>query len=227
VNEHQRQSIAKRIASNIAEGTFVNLGIGIPTLVAGHVGDREITFHSENGVLGIGSSPPADSVDPELIDASKAPISVIPGASYFSHAQSFAMIRGHHIDLAVMGAFQVSSRGDLANWSTGDSDVPAVGGAMDLAVGAKDVWVAMGHTTRWGSKLVETCQYPLTARGVVKRIYTELATLEPRNGVFVVHETFGVTVEDLRRLSPEVRLVTREEAPEHNRSDHPHRVSPR
>jgi 3-oxoadipate CoA-transferase beta subunit len=210
MNEAERHAIAQRIAADIPEGAYVNLGIGIPTLVAGYVADREIVFHSENGVLGVGRSSAA-TIDIDLIDASKAPIGVVPGASFFSHAESFAMIRGGHIDIAVMGAFQVSSHGDLANWSTGESEVPAVGGAMDLAAGARQVWVAMGHSVRGReAKLVDALTYPATALGVVKRVYTELAVLEPRDGVFVVHESPHLTLEELQDATPGVRLELRE-----------------
>lgn len=208
MNEAERHAIAQRIAADIPEGAYVNLGIGIPTLVAGYVADREIVFHSENGVLGVGRSSAGAPIDIDLIDASKAPIGVVPGASFFSHAESFAMIRGGHIDIAVMGAFQVSTHGDLANWSTGESEVPAVGGAMDLAAGARQVWVAMWHSGRGGeAKLVDALTYPVTALGVVKRIYTELAVLEPRDGVFVVRETLGLTLDKLQAATPGVRLV--------------------
>src|SRR6202171_1130899 len=210
MNEAERHAIAQRIAADIPEGAYVNLGIGIPTLVAGYVADREIVFHSENGVLGVGRSSAA-TIDIDLIDASKAPIGVVPGASFFSHAESFAMIRGGHIDIAVMGAFQVSSHGDLANWSTGEREVPAVGGAMDLAAGARQVWVAMAHSGRGReAELVDALTYPATALGVVKRVYTELAVLEPRDGVFVVRESPHLTLEELQDATPGVRLELRE-----------------
>jgi 3-oxoadipate CoA-transferase beta subunit len=176
-----RKAIARRIARDIPEGWHVNLGIGIPTLVGDLVPEgREVLFHSENGILGMGPAPDEGNVDPWLVNAGKQNVTLLPGASLFDHALSFTMIRGGHLDLCVLGALEVAENGDLANWSTSANDsAPAVGGAMDLAVGAKRIWVAMEHTTRQGaSKLVRKCSYPLTASGVVKRIYTNLAVIE-------------------------------------------------
>ena len=184
-----RADVATRVADDIPEGWYVNLGIGMPTKVADYVPlDREVVFHSENGILGMGPAAIPDQINPWLVNAGKQHITLRPGACYFHHADSFAMIRGGHIDLCVLGAFEVASNGDLANWSTSENDTaPAVGGAMDLAAGAKHVWVLMEHTTKDGRpKLVRNCDYPLTARGVVKRIYTNLAVID------VTPEGFGV-----------------------------------
>jgi 3-oxoadipate CoA-transferase, beta subunit len=181
MNGIPRDAIAKRAARDLWDGAVVNLGIGLPTFVANYVPEgREIVYHSENGVLGVGPTPPKDKIDPDLINASKTPISLMPGASIFHHTDAFIMIRGGHIDLALLGAMQVSRHGDLANWSTGDEKMPpAVGGAMDLAAGAAEVRVLMEHTTKDGQpKIVETCTYPLTAPRVVKRIYTNLAVID-------------------------------------------------
>jgi 3-oxoacid CoA-transferase B subunit len=204
VAARSRREIAARVAQDLDDGLVVNLGIGMPTLIAGLLpAGREVLFHSENGVLGIGPEPTSDHVDPDLINASKEPITVLPGASYFSHADSFAMIRGGHVDVAVMGAFQVSCGGDLANWSTGDDRIPAVGGAMDLAVGAKRVVAMMTHLTSRGEpKLVERCMFPLTAPGCVTRVYTDLAVLDVADGAFVVHELVeGLTLRALREIT--------------------------
>jgi 3-oxoadipate CoA-transferase beta subunit len=175
-----RKAIAMRVARDIPEGWHVNLGIGIPTLVGDLMPEgREVLFQSENGILGMGPAPEADARDPWLVNAGKQNVTLLKGASLFDHALSFTMIRGGHIDLCVLGALEVAENGDLANWSTSANDAaPAVGGAMDLAVGAKRIWVAMDHTTKDGvSKLVRQCAYPLTAAGVVKRIYTNLAVI--------------------------------------------------
>ena len=176
-----RDEMAQRAATDIPNGSYVNLGIGIPELVASHVPEgREFIYHTENGLLGMGPSPGPDGGEPELINAGKARVTALPGAAYFHHADSFVMIRGGHLDLCVLGALQVSEKGDLANWSTGASDaIPAVGGAMDLVAGVKTIFVITQHTTRdGGPKLVEACTYPLTAPGVVNRIYTNLAVID-------------------------------------------------
>lgn len=186
-----REDIAKRAAADLWDGAVVNLGIGVPSLVANYVpAGREIVYHSENGVLGVGPSPEAGKGDPDLINASKQLITLMPGASIFHHTDSFVMIRGGHIDLALLGAMQVSVEGDLANWSTGDEKMPpAVGGAMDLAAGARGVYVLMEHTTKDGSpKIVERCTYPLTAKRVVKRIYTNLAVIDVTQSGLVARE---------------------------------------
>ena len=201
-----RSQVAARIAVDIPDGSYVNLGIGIPTLVADHVPEgREIIFHSENGLLGMGPAPDAAALDPDVINAGKQPVTVVPGGSFMGHADSFALIRGGHLDLAVMGGFEVSSGGDLANWAGDGETVPAVGGAMDLAAGARDVWVAMTHTTAEGRpKLVEQCRLPLTAPGVVTRVYTDLAVLEidRDHGCFVTIEVVaGVSLPELQAVT--------------------------
>jgi 3-oxoadipate CoA-transferase, beta subunit len=204
VATRSREGIAARVAQDLADGTVVNLGIGMPTLVARYVPDgREVIFHSENGVLAFGPPREGDGIDPELINASKEPISLLPGGSYFSHADSFVMIRGGHIDLAVMGAFQVSAGGDLANWSAGADGIPAVGGAMDLAAGVKEVYVMTKHTTSSGEpKLVAECSLPLTAAGVVTRVYTDLAVLDVAGETFVVRELVdGLMVDELQEIT--------------------------
>jgi 3-oxoacid CoA-transferase B subunit len=200
-----REAIAKRAARDLWDGAVVNLGIGLPTFVANHVPEgREIVYHSENGVLGVGPAPSKDMIDPDLINASKAPISLVPGASIFHHTDAFVMIRGGHINLALLGAMQVSQDGDLANWSTGDEKMPpAVGGAMDLAAGAAEVRVLMEHTTKDGQpKIVARCSYPLTAPRVVKRIYTNLAVIDATPAGLVVREIAdGVAFEALQNAT--------------------------
>lgn len=176
-----RDEMAQRLARDIPDGSYVNLGIGIPELVARHVPEgRELVYHTENGLLGMGPSPSEGRGDPELINAGKRHVTANPGASFFHHADSFAMIRGGHIDLCVLGALQVSRAGDLANWSTGQADaIPAVGGAMDLVAGVRSIFVITQHCTKTGEpKLVESCTYPLTGLGVVSRVYTELAVID-------------------------------------------------
>jgi 3-oxoacid CoA-transferase B subunit len=187
-----RTQMAARVAQDIPEGWFVNLGIGIPTTVADHVPlEREVILHSENGILGMGPAPAPDKVNAWLVNAGKQPVTLRPGGSFFHHADSFAMIRGGHIDLCVLGAFEVAANGDIANWATSENDsAPAVGGAMDLAAGAKRLWVVMDHTTKDGRpKLVEQCGYPLTAMRAVQRVYTNLAVVDVVQGRgFVVRE---------------------------------------
>ncbi len=201
-NALKRPQMAARVARDIPEGWYVNLGIGIPTLVANHLpGGREIIFHSENGLLGMGPEPAPGQIDPWLINAGKQYVTLQPGGSYFHHADSFAMIRGGHIDLCVLGAFQVAENGDIANWATSDAEsAPAVGGAMDLCAGARNLWVVMEHTTKGGeSKLVRRCSYPLTALGCVTRIYTNLAVIEVTADGFLVSEMVpGLTFEELQ-----------------------------
>lgn len=198
-----RQQMAQRVAMDIPDGWCCNLGIGIPTMIADYLPeDREIILHSENGLLGMGPSPAPDAVDPWMINAGKQYVTLLKGASLFHHADSFSMIRGGHIDLCVLGAFEVAANGDLANWATSATDAaPAVGGAMDLAVGAKQVWVVTEHTTKEGKpKLVERCSYPLTALAVVRRIYTNLAVIDVTPGGFEVVETVpGLSIEALQR----------------------------
>ena len=198
-----RDEIAARIARDIPEGAVVNLGIGMPTLVANHLpADREVLLHSENGVLGMGPAPASGDEDWDLINAGKQPVTLLSGGSYFHHADSFALMRGGHLDLCVLGAFQVSADGDLANWHTGAADaIPAVGGAMDLAIGAKRTVVMMEHLTKSGeSKLVQTCRYPLTGIGCVRRVYTDLAIIELRPGkpALVIERFAGLSFEDLQ-----------------------------
>ena len=200
-----RKQMAARVAQDVPEGWYVNLGIGMPTMVANYVPlEREVVIHSENGILGMGPAPKPDEVNPWLINAGKQLVTLRPGGSYSHHADSFAMIRGGHIDLCVLGGFQVAENGDLANWSTSENDTaPAVGGAMDLAAGAKRLWVLMEHTTRSGeSKLVRKCTYPLTAPGVVKRVYTNLAVLDvTEDGFAVVDMAPGVTLDALQQAT--------------------------
>jgi 3-oxoadipate CoA-transferase, beta subunit len=195
-----RDEIAAAIAGDIPAGSFVNLGIGQPTLVADHLAaDSGVVLHTENGMLGMGPAATGDEVDPDLINAGKIPVTELPGAAYFHHADSFAMMRGGHLDVCVLGAFQVSASGDLANWHTGEPDaIPAVGGAMDLATGAKRVLVMMTLFAKDGTpKVVPSCTYPLTGVGCVDRVYTDVATLAVGAGGVVVHETFGTSVDDL------------------------------
>ena len=205
MKRYTRDEMAARVARDIPEGSYVNLGIGLPTLVANHLPkDREIILHTENGLLGMGPAPQPGEEDPDLMNAGKQPGTELPGASFFHHADSFAMMRGGHLDFCVLGAFQVSASGDLANWHTGAPDsIPAVGGAMDLAIGAKNVYVMMEHTTKSGeSKIVPKCTYPLTGVGCVSRIFTDLAVIDvtPR-GLLVVDVVEGLALEDLQRLS--------------------------
>ncbi len=200
-----RDEMAARVARDIPEGAYVNLGIGLPTMVANHLPkDREIILHSENGLLGMGPAPAPGHEDPDLINAGKQPVTLLPGGAYFHHADSFAMMRGGHLDFCVLGAFQVSTGGDLANWHTGAPDaIPAVGGAMDLALGAKRVVVMMEHLTRSGeSKIVAQCSYPVTALACVSRIYTDLAVIDVTAGGLAIAEMVdGMTADELRRLS--------------------------
>jgi 3-oxoadipate CoA-transferase beta subunit len=197
--------MAARVARDIPEGWYVNLGIGAPLQVADHVpAEREVIFHSENGVLGMGPAPAPDEIDRWLINAGKQYVTLRSGGSYMHHADSFALIRGGYLDLCVLGAFQVAENGDLANWSTSDNDsAPAVGGAMDLAAGARQVWVLMEHQTKSGeSRLVGRCAYPLTALGVVKRVYTNLAVLDVTAEGFTVREMVeGLTLDALQKLT--------------------------
>jgi 3-oxoadipate CoA-transferase beta subunit len=200
-----RNEMAARVARDIPEGWYVNLGIGAPLQVADHVpAEREVIFHSENGVLGMGPAPAPDEINRWLINAGKQYVTLRSGGSFMHHADSFALIRGGHLDLCVLGAFQVAENGDLANWSTSDNDsAPAVGGAMDLAVGARQVWVLMEQQTKSGeSRLVRRCTYPLTALGVVKRVYTNLAVLDVTAEGFAVREMVeGLTLDALQKLT--------------------------
>ena len=197
-----RDEMAARVARDIPDGSVVNLGIGAPTRVAHHLRpEREVILHSENGVLGMGPPPPAGREDYDLINAGKQPVTLLAGGAFFHHADSFAMMRGGHLDICVLGAFQVSARGDLANWSTGEPDaIPAVGGAMDLAIGARRTWVLMEHVTKAGEpKIVERCSYPLTGLACVSRIYTDLAVIDVvPEGLRLRECVDGLTLEALR-----------------------------
>ena len=202
--KRSRDQLAARVAQDIPEGATVNLGIGMPTLVANHIpADREVLLQSENGILGMGPAPVEGNEDFDLINAGTQPVTLLPGGSYFHHADSFAMMRGGHLDICVLGAFQVSSAGDLANWSTGEPGaIPAVGGAMDLAIGAKQTWVMMDLLTKKGdSKVVKACTYPLTGIGCVKRIYSELATLAcTSQGLRLIDKVDGLEHAELEKL---------------------------
>jgi 3-oxoadipate CoA-transferase beta subunit len=197
--------MARRVAQDIADGSYVNLGIGMPELVAAFIPEgREVIYHVENGLLGMGPDPRPGEEDPELINAGKKPVTAIPGAAYFHHADSFTMIRGGHIDVCVLGAMQVARNGDLANWSTGAADaIPAVGGAMDLVAGVKTIYVITKHTTKTGEpKIVTECTYPLTGKGVVDRITTDLAVIDvTRDGLVVTELAPGVSMEEVRDLT--------------------------
>ena len=199
-----KDELAARVAQDIPEGATVNLGIGQPTLVANHIpASREVLLHSENGILGMGPAPAKGLEDYDLINAGKQPVTLLPGGAFFHHADSFAMMRGGHLDICVLGAFQVSATGDLANWHTGEPGaIPAVGGAMDLAIGAKQTWVMMDLLTKQGqSKLVQTCSYPLTGIGCVKRVYTDLATMAcTPQGLVVIDTVDGLGLEALSAL---------------------------
>jgi 3-oxoadipate CoA-transferase beta subunit len=202
MSRYTREQMAARVAQDIPEGAYVNLGIGLPTRVANYLpAEKEVFLHSENGVLGMGPAPAPGEEDPDLINAGKQPVTLLTGGAYFHHADSFAMMRGGHLDICVLGAFQVSSTGDLANWHTGAPDaIPAVGGAMDLAIGAKQVFVMMEHQTKTGeSKIVEQCTYPLTGIGCVSRIYTDMAVLDVTPAGLRVREMApGLTFNDLQ-----------------------------
>ena len=200
-----RDQTAQRVARDIPDGAVVNLGIGLPTLVANHLpADREIILHSENGVIGMGPAPAEGAEDYDLINAGKQPVTLPPGGTFFHHADSFAMMRGGHLDVCVLGAFQVSANGDLANWHTGAADaIPAAGGAMDLAIGAKKTLVMMEHCTKGGeSKIVPQCTYPLTGLGCVSRVYTDLAVIDlGAEGATVVEMCAGLTLVELQGVT--------------------------
>ena len=199
-----REQMAARVAQDIPEGSVVNLGIGLPTKVGNYLPEgREIMLHSENGVIGMGPAPAKGQEDWDLINAGKQPVTLLPGGAFFHHADSFGMMRGGHLDVCVLGAFQVSRDGDLANWHTGEPDaIPAVGGAMDLAIGARSVYVLMELLTRDGkSKLVEKCSYPLTGVGCVTRVYTDLAVFGLRDGrIELIDDVSGAGIDELSRL---------------------------
>jgi 3-oxoadipate CoA-transferase, beta subunit len=195
-----RDELAEHVARDIPPGSYVNLGIGQPTRVADYLkAEQNVILHTENGMLGMGPVAREDQIDPDLINAGKVPVTELPGAAYFHHADSFAMMRGGHLDVCVLGAFQVSARGDLANWHTGAADaIPAVGGAMDLALGAKSTFVMMTLFGKDGQpKLVPECTYPLTGLGCVSRVYTDLATFQITSDKIVVTETFGISLKEL------------------------------
>lgn len=206
MNTLTHQQLAERIARDIPEGAYVNLGIGMPTQIANYLpADREIFLHSENGILGMGPAPAPGAEDPELINAGKQPVTLLAGGCYFHHGDSFTMMRGGHLDICVLGAYQVSARGDLANWSTGaPSAIPAVGGAMDLAIGAKKVFVMTEHLTKKGEcKIVEHCTYPLTGMACIDRIYSDMAVMDITPQGVVVRELFGdITAEYLQSVTP-------------------------
>lgn len=197
-----KDQMARRVAADIADGMVVNLGIGMPTLVANHIPrEREVMMHSENGVIGFGPAPREGEEDFDLINAGKQPVTLLPGGCFFHHADSFAMMRGGHLDVCVLGAFQVAGNGDLSNWHTGAPDaIPAVGGAMDLAIGARRTWVMMEHTTKTGQpKIVERCTYPLTGLACVSRIYTDMAVIDlTPTGARVIDMVEGIDLEQLQ-----------------------------
>ena len=200
-----RKQVAWRAAQDIPDGAYVNLGIGQPEMIANYLPEgREIVFHSENGILGMGPEPDPEDVDHDLINAGKKPVTMLTGGSFFHHADSFSMIRGGHLDICVLGAFQVAANGDLANWSTGEPGaIPAVGGAMDLAAGVKQVFVLTTHVTKTGEpKLVESCSYPLTGTECVKRIYSDLAVIDVTADGFLVREMVeGMDLEALQAVT--------------------------
>ena len=202
--KRSKEQLAQRVAQDIHDGAYVNLGIGMPTLVANHLpAGIEVILHSENGILGMGPAPAAGHEDYDLINAGKQPVTMLAGGAYFHHADSFSMMRGGHLDICVLGAFQVSATGDLANWHTGEKDaIPAVGGAMDLAIGAKQTWVMMDLLTKKGeSKVVAQCSYPITGMACVKRIYSELATLEcTPQGLKLIDMVEGLTHAELEKM---------------------------
>ncbi len=210
VTRWTRDQIARRVAQDIPDGAVVNLGIGLPTAVANHLAaDKEVVLHSENGVIGMGPAPGDGEEDFDLINAGKQPVTLLPGGCFFHHADSFAMMRGGHLDICVLGAFQVSAGGDLANWHTGAPDaIPAVGGAMDLAIGAKKTVVMMDYLTRGGeAKLVSACTYPLTGLGCVSRLYSDLAVIDLAGGnATVVDLARGLSLAALQSLTPGVVL---------------------
>jgi len=208
-----REQMAQRCAQDIEDGSYVNLGIGIPEKVAQYVPDgREVIYHTENGLLGMGDTPSDDELDPDLINAGKKPVTAVPGAAYFHHGDSFSMIRGNHIDVCVLGAMQVSEEGDLANWSTGAVDaIPAVGGAMDLVAGVKIIYIITQHTTKTGAaKILPQCTFPLTGKKVVSRIYTDLAVIDvTEHGLVLTELAPGITF-DYVQARTDVTLITNE-----------------
>ena len=217
VMKWSKAQMAARVARDIEDGMVVNLGIGMPTLVANHIeGTREVMMHSENGVIGFGAAPAAGEEDYDLINAGKEAVTLLPGGCFFHHADSFAMMRGGHIDVCVLGAFQVAANGDLANWHTGQADaIPAVGGAMDLAIGARRTWVMMEHTSKTGApKIVQSCTYPLTGLGCVSRVYTDLAVIDFVDGTLqVIDLVDGLSLEGLQARTAALLIDAREKLP--------------
>ena len=205
MKRRSRDEIAARVARDIPEGAYVNLGIGLPTLIGNHLPkDRDVFLQSENGILGLGPAPEKGQEDEDLINAGKQPVTLLTGGAYFHHGDSLAMMRGGHLDICVLGAFQVSAEGDLANWHTGEPDaIPAVGGAMDLAIGAQRVFVMMEHVTKAGDpKIVGRCTYPLTAMHCVDRVYTDLAVIDVTDrGLMVVEMVAGLEFNELQRMT--------------------------
>jgi 3-oxoadipate CoA-transferase, beta subunit len=205
MNKWTRDQMAQRVAVDIPDGAYVNLGIGLPTMVANHIpSDREVVLHSENGVIGMGPAPAKGQEDYDLINAGKQPVTLLPGGCFFHHADSFGMMRGGHLDVCVLGAFQVAANGDLANWHTGAPDaIPAVGGAMDLAIGAKKTYVMMEHLTKGGeSKLVPACTYPITGVACVSRVYTDLAVIDlTPDGAKVIDMVEGLSFDELQKVT--------------------------
>jgi 3-oxoadipate CoA-transferase, beta subunit len=205
MNKWTRDQMAQRVAIDIPDGAYVNLGIGLPTMVANHIpSDREVVLHSENGVIGMGPAPAKGQEDYDLINAGKQPVTLLPGGCFFHHADSFGMMRGGHLDVCVLGAFQVAANGDLANWHTGAPDaIPAVGGAMDLAIGAKKTYVMMEHLTKGGeSKLVPACTYPITGVACVSRVYTDLAVIDlTPDGAKVIDMVEGLSFDELQKVT--------------------------
>jgi len=199
-----REELAARVARDIPEGWYVNLGIGIPTLIGNYIPEgREVVLHSENGIVGMGPAPAPEDLNPWLVNASRQHVTLVTGASYMNHADSFGLVRGEHLDLCVLGGFQVAENGDVANWSRSENDnAPAIGGAMDLAVGAKRIWVVMEHTTKSGEKrILQRCSYPLTATACVKRVYTDLAVIDViEKGFVVIDMVPGISLAELQKL---------------------------
>lgn len=207
-----KEQIAKRCAQDIPNGSYVNLGIGIPTLVSNYIEEKEIFFHSENGIIGSGENPPEEDIDLDLVNVSAEPVTLVEGGVYVNHSESFALVRGGHLDISVMGSFQVSEKGDLANWITDPKAIPGIGGAMDLAKGAKSVFITMFHTTKEGkSKILKECTFPLTASNVVKKIYTDLAVMEVTKEGLVLKELVpNMTIEEVQELT-EAKLIVKDE----------------
>lgn len=212
MKELSNEQIAKRCARDIPDGSYVNLGIGIPTLISNFVDNKEIFFQSENGILGLGESPKKGDEDFDLVNVSAEPVTLVNGGTFVNHVDSFVMIRGGHLDISVMGSFQVSENGDLANWITDPNAIPGIGGAMDLAKGAKKVFVTMKHTTReGGQKILKKCTFPLTAEGVVKRVFTDLAVIDITEEGLVLKELVpGISIDKIQELT-EAKLIIKDQ----------------